>query len=76
MSQERQKHFNPYSLMNGIVSKVSQLVTSNDDLVGTAEGLQCLIILGHWHSNAGNIRKAWLIFRKALSLLYHGGLES
>ncbi|KAK4642758.1 hypothetical protein QC761_400430 [Podospora bellae-mahoneyi] len=75
MSQERQKHFNPYSLMNGIVSKVSQLVTSNDDLVGTAEGLQCLIILGHWHSNAGNIRKAWLIFRKALSLATMVGLS-
>ncbi|KAK0669851.1 hypothetical protein QBC41DRAFT_372984 [Cercophora samala] len=75
VSHERQMHFNSYSLMDSIVSKVSHLVTSNDDLVGTAEGLQCLIVLGHWHSNAGNIRKAWLIFRKALSLATMMGLS-
>ncbi|KAK4176543.1 hypothetical protein QBC36DRAFT_352065 [Triangularia setosa] len=73
--RELQPSLNPYDLMDTIVSTVSQLVTSNDDLVGTAEGLQCLILLGHWHSNAGNIRKAWLIFRKALSLATMMGLN-
>jgi hypothetical protein len=51
-----------------IIATVSRLVTSDDDLVGTAEGLQSLVLLGYWHSNAGNLRKAWLSFRRAMSL--------
>ncbi|KAK4031636.1 transcription factor sdnS [Parachaetomium inaequale] len=51
-----------------IIATLSRLVTSDDDLVGTAEGLQSLVLLGYWHSNAGNLRKAWLSFRRAMSL--------
>ncbi|KAK0732908.1 hypothetical protein B0T26DRAFT_622077, partial [Lasiosphaeria miniovina] len=55
-------------LTSDIISTVSQLVTSNDELVGTAEGLQCIILQGVWHANAGNLRKAWLSYRRAMSL--------
>ncbi|KAJ3523024.1 hypothetical protein NM208_g12614 [Fusarium decemcellulare] len=54
--------------MENIVEQVSELVTSNDHLIASLQGLECLILLGYWHSNAGNLRKAWLIFRRALSL--------
>ncbi|KAK4205559.1 hypothetical protein QBC40DRAFT_215144 [Triangularia verruculosa] len=73
--EDQHPNLNLHDLMNKIVSTVSQLVTSNDDIVATAEGLQCLILLGHWHSNAGNLRKAWLVFRKALSLATMMGLD-
>ncbi len=53
--------------MASIVSTVTDLVTSNDDLVATAEGLRCLVLQGLWHSNAGNLRKAWLSYRRGLS---------
>ena len=52
---------------HNIVTAVTDLVTSNDDLVATAEGLQCLVLQGLWHSNAGNLRKAWLSYRRAIS---------
>ena len=52
---------------HNIVTAVTDLVTSNDDFVATAEGLQCLVLQGLWHSNAGNLRKAWLSYRRAIS---------
>lgn len=51
-----------------IISSIDQLVTNNDDLIATAEGLQTLVFLGYWHANQGNLRAAWLIFRRAISL--------
>lgn len=54
--------------MSRIVSTVINLVTSNDDLIGTTEGLECLILQGLWQANAGNLRRAWLSYRRALSL--------
>ncbi|PWY92274.1 hypothetical protein BO70DRAFT_357407 [Aspergillus heteromorphus CBS 117.55] len=54
--------------MLNIVSTVSNTIISNDDMIGSIEGLQCAILHGHWLLNAGNLRKAWLIFRRALSV--------
>lgn len=54
--------------MVNILSLISDLVTCNDNLAGTPEGLECLILQGIWQANAGNLRKSWLNFRRALSL--------
>ncbi|OHE90582.1 hypothetical protein CORC01_14129 [Colletotrichum orchidophilum] len=50
-------------------------VTSNDELVGSAEGLECLILEGFYLVNSGNLRKAWLAMRRALSLAQLMGIE-
>ncbi|KAK2051263.1 hypothetical protein LY76DRAFT_676194 [Colletotrichum caudatum] len=44
------------------------LVCSNDDLLGSVEGLECLLLHGLYLANSGNLRKAWLAMRRALSL--------
>ncbi|OTA70289.1 hypothetical protein K449DRAFT_361328 [Hypoxylon sp. EC38] len=51
-----------------IASLVSDLVVSNDDLVGSVEGLETLGLMGLYHANAGNLRKSWLSIRRALSV--------
>lgn len=61
--------------MSHITATVAALVTSNDDLIGTSEGLQCLALQGIWQSNAGNLRRAWLSIRKALSLAQLMGID-
>lgn len=61
--------------MSHITGTVAALVTSNDDLIGTSEGLQCLALQGIWQSNAGNLRRAWLSIRKALSLAQLMGID-
>ena len=43
-------------------------VTTQDDLVASVEGLQCLVLLSLCEGNMGNLRKAWLTSRRALSL--------
>ncbi|KAK4222795.1 transcription factor sdnS, partial [Podospora fimiseda] len=65
----------PREQVNNIISIINQLVTTNDDLIATAEGLQTLVLLGHLHSTLGNLRKSWLIFRRAISLAILLGID-
>lgn len=51
-----------------IVAAAASFVTNDDELVGSLEGLECLILQGFYHANAGNLRKVWLAFRRGLSL--------
>ncbi|KAA8564820.1 hypothetical protein EYC84_010591 [Monilinia fructicola] len=51
-----------------IISTVSGLVTSDDELVASIQGLECLILQGLFHMNAGNLRRAWLTFRRAMNI--------
>ncbi|GKT51424.1 transcription factor Sfl1 [Colletotrichum spaethianum] len=55
---------------------VASLVTSNDELLGSVEGLQCLLLQGFYLLNCGNLRKAWLAMRRALSLAQLMGIEA
>jgi len=54
--------------MERYISVVQSLVTSDDELVSSVEGLECLVLLGLFHINAGNPRRAWLIFRKSMNI--------
>ncbi|CAH0037043.1 unnamed protein product [Clonostachys rhizophaga] len=54
--------------MEKIVGTVDGFFMSIDRLVTSLEGLECLLLLGYWQQNAGNLRKAWLVFRRALSV--------
>lgn len=47
-----------------------RLVTSNEDatvcLVGCIEGLECIMLEAVYQANGGNLRRAWLAFRRAM----------
>ncbi|KAK1998389.1 hypothetical protein LX36DRAFT_33685 [Colletotrichum falcatum] len=70
------------SLGGSILDKMSEwvaaagLVTSNDELLGSVEGLECLLLQGFYLINSGNLRKAWLAMRRALSLAQLMGMET
>ncbi|KAJ4418792.1 hypothetical protein N0V82_005357 [Gnomoniopsis sp. IMI 355080] len=57
------------------LSNTCTLVTSNDDLIGYAEGIECLILQGFYQANGGNLRKAWITARRALSLAQMIGID-
>jgi hypothetical protein len=57
------------------ISTVQTLITSDDELVNTIEGLECLILQGIFHINAGGPRRAWLTFRRALNIAQLMGLD-
>lgn len=50
------------------MSAVITHVTSDDELATTIEGLECLQLQGLFHLNAGNLRRAWLSFRRGLNI--------
>jgi hypothetical protein len=50
------------------MTTVQSLITSDDDMVSTPEGLECLVLQGLFHINAGNPRRAWLTLRRAINL--------
>lgn len=50
------------------LATVSALLTSDDEIISSIEGLECLILQGLYHTNAGNLRRSWLTFRRALNV--------
>ncbi|KAI5860127.1 hypothetical protein GGS23DRAFT_250246 [Durotheca rogersii] len=61
--------------MNRMVSIVSELVASNDDLVGSVEGLEALHLVALYHANAGNLRKSWLASRRVIAVAQLMGVD-
>lgn len=55
-------------MMDKIMMTVSAKVTSDDELIGSMEGIECLILQGIFQVNAGNIRRSWLVFRRAVNV--------
>ena len=58
-----------------VLTLISQEVTSDDDLVANLDGVECLVLQGLYHTNAGSIRKAWVTFRRAFTIAQLMGLS-
>ncbi|KAI0179007.1 hypothetical protein GGR52DRAFT_579065 [Hypoxylon sp. FL1284] len=67
-------------VMSRIFSTATRLVTSNDELTNSLEGIICIMIESMYLNNAGNLRRAWLANRKAMAtaqmLGLHAGISS
>jgi hypothetical protein len=62
-------------LMEKITTTVAGAVTSDDELIGSMEGVECLILQGVFQINAGNLRRSWLCFRRAINVAQLMGLH-
>ncbi|TPX13381.1 uncharacterized protein E0L32_006111 [Thyridium curvatum] len=61
--------FSCREIENRAVQAANRLVTSNDELIGSCvEGIECLLIESTYQAYAGNLRRAWLINRRAISV--------
>ncbi|KAK4454646.1 hypothetical protein QBC34DRAFT_392261 [Podospora aff. communis PSN243] len=58
-----------------LVDAASRLVTSNDELVNSLEGIECLMMEAMFHNNAGNLRRAWITHRRAMAIAQMMGLH-
>ncbi|RYC55431.1 hypothetical protein CHU98_g10774 [Xylaria longipes] len=65
----------PRALMRRLAETANSLAIDNEELLGTIEGLECVIIEGTFQANIGNIRRAWLAFRRALSIAQLMGIH-
>lgn len=65
----------PQTIIHRLLDTVTTLVMTKESLVTTIDGLQCVLLEGNFHANGGNLRSAWLAFRRALSLGQLLGLD-
>ncbi|KAI4650777.1 hypothetical protein J4E93_003134 [Alternaria ventricosa] len=56
----------PGVLATRLVETVVRLVVTKDHLIGCIEGLECIVYEATFQSNAGNLRRAWIAFRRAM----------
>ena len=63
------------SRMERYVTTVQALVTSDEELVSSIEGIDCLILQCSYHVNAGNPSRAWLTLRRAINIAQLMGLH-
>ncbi|KEF54119.1 uncharacterized protein A1O9_09914 [Exophiala aquamarina CBS 119918] len=49
-----------------LVDTATSLVTTNEELFGTIESLECMVYEGFYHLDYGNIWRGWLAFRRAM----------
>ncbi|KAG8162454.1 hypothetical protein KVR01_008219 [Diaporthe batatas] len=63
------------STMSRLAEVSSKSVTSDDELVGSLEGIECIMIEAMYHNNAGNFRRAWVTHRRAMTIAQMLGLD-
>ncbi|KAJ2892672.1 hypothetical protein MKZ38_009487 [Zalerion maritima] len=73
--EERQHDILFRKIMAQAVDAATSLVTSNDQLVNSIEGVECVMIECMYYNNAGSLRRAWLAIRRAMLLAQALGLH-
>ncbi|PWY68572.1 hypothetical protein BO94DRAFT_590693 [Aspergillus sclerotioniger CBS 115572] len=62
-------------VMSDIIDFIVQNVTSIDELTGSTESVECLALQGMYEVNAGNLRRSWRTFRRAITIAQLLGLH-
>ena len=62
-------------IMKGLAESAIKLVNMDDALLGTLEGLENLIFETFYHVDCGNIRRAWITTRRAVTAAHMLGLH-
>lgn len=65
----------PSQLMHRFVDTASSLVTTNDEFLGSIEGLECIMLEAMYQANSGNLRRGWFAVRRAMVVAQMMGLH-
>jgi hypothetical protein len=65
----------PRAMMQRLADTAISLVTTNDDLVASIEGLECVVLESLFQSNGGNLRKGLIAIRRAMILAQLMGFD-
>jgi hypothetical protein len=55
-----------HQIMEELAGAAIKLVTTNDSLLGSLECLESIILEAFYHTDSGDIRKAWITMRRAV----------
>ncbi|KAK8031984.1 hypothetical protein PG990_001718 [Apiospora arundinis] len=72
---ESHRKENYYVYSSQLVGTVSKLVTNQDELVNSVEGIECIMIESMYLNNGGHLRRAWFTNRKAMAIAQMLGLD-
>lgn len=68
------------SIMTHAVDTAIRLVTTDDELIGSVELIECIMIETMYHNYAGNLHRAWITIHRAVAIAQmsalHRGLGS
>ncbi|KAF4461002.1 zn 2cys6 transcription factor [Fusarium albosuccineum] len=62
-------------IMARVVKTAHDLVTCNDDLVTSLEGIECIMLEGLYENYSGNLRRSWFAARRAVMIAQMLGLN-
>lgn len=62
-------------LMRRLVTAAKTWVTTKQEMHGTIESLICIILEGVFEINCGNLRRAWAVYRRAMTVAQLMGLH-
>ena len=62
-------------LLDQCIALVDRWILSDDEYIGTLEGLECAILMGKIYADIGQARKSWLCFRRGLTFAQLMGLH-
>jgi hypothetical protein len=65
----------PRAMRERLSDLVTNLVTTDDELVGSIEGLECIMIESMYQANVGNLRRSWVVNRRAMGIAQLMGLH-
>lgn len=54
-------------VMERYISTVDRLITSDDEIAATIDGLECMILEAKYHINLGRPRRSWLLYHRAIA---------
>lgn len=57
----------PSELTERYINTVDRLVTSDDEIAATVDGLECMILEAKYHINMGRPRRSWLLYHRAIA---------
>jgi len=58
----------PRAIMERLITLAVSHITTNDELLGSIEGLECVMIEAAYQTNIGNLRRGWLSTRRAMAI--------
>ena len=58
----------PRQMMSRLFNTAISLVNTNESLISSIEGLECVIMESLWHTNGGNLRKGLVAIRRAVTI--------
>lgn len=65
----------PRTIMDRLANLAIGLITTNEDLLGSIESLQCVMMESMYQANVGNLRRSWVAGKRAMGIAQLMGLH-